>query len=102
MPGAVLLVGRRSQAVDQSSARNKRNDRLAEGHERVAGTVMVLRGPGPCTVGREGATVYIGAPRSRRTAQVEEVVQARSAAVGSSRVSKFIGKCAPMHPQRAS
>jgi hypothetical protein len=32
-----------SQAVDQSSTRNKRNDRLAEGHDRVAGTDMVLR-----------------------------------------------------------
>jgi hypothetical protein len=32
-----------SRAVDQSSARNKRDGRLAEGHERVAGTVMVLR-----------------------------------------------------------
>jgi hypothetical protein len=31
------------QAVDQSPARNKRNDRLAEGHERVAGTVTMLR-----------------------------------------------------------
>src|SRR5687767_1955268 len=34
-----------SQAVDQSSTRNKRNDRLAEGHDRVAGTDMVLRIP---------------------------------------------------------
>ena len=32
-----------SQAVDQSSARNKRDGRLAEGHERVAGAIMVLR-----------------------------------------------------------
>src|SRR5207253_9649617 len=32
-----------SRAVDQSSARNKRNDRLAEGHDRVAGAAMVLR-----------------------------------------------------------
>src|SRR4029078_8375375 len=44
MPGSVSLkraVG--SQAVDQSQTRNKRNDRLAEGHERVAGAIMVLR-----------------------------------------------------------
>src|SRR6476646_3204902 len=33
----------KSRAVDQSSARNKRDGRLAKGHERVAGTVMVLR-----------------------------------------------------------
>ena len=32
-----------SRAVDQSSTRNKRNDRLAEGHDRVAGAAMVLR-----------------------------------------------------------
>jgi hypothetical protein len=32
-----------SRAVDQSSRRNKRNDRLAEGHDRVAGAFMVLR-----------------------------------------------------------
>jgi hypothetical protein len=32
-----------SQAAGQSSRRNKRNDRLAEGHDRVAGTDMVLR-----------------------------------------------------------
>jgi hypothetical protein len=32
-----------SQAVDQSSRRNKRNDRLAKGHDRVAGAGMVLR-----------------------------------------------------------
>jgi len=37
------LVDRRSRAVDQSSTRNKRDGRLAEGHERVAETVMVLR-----------------------------------------------------------
>jgi hypothetical protein len=40
--GAVVKAAG-SRAVDQSSARNKRDDRLAEGHERVAGTVMVLR-----------------------------------------------------------
>ena len=38
-----LMWAAGSQAVDQSSARNKRDDRLAEGHERVAGAVMVLR-----------------------------------------------------------
>jgi len=44
MPGAVSFWwAAGSQAVDQSSTRNKRDDRLAEGHERVAGTVMVLR-----------------------------------------------------------
>ena len=32
-----------SRAVDQSSTRNKRNDRLAEGHGCVAGAAMVLR-----------------------------------------------------------
>ena len=32
-----------SRAVDQSSTRNKRNDRLAEGHDRVAGAGTVLR-----------------------------------------------------------
>jgi hypothetical protein len=45
MPGAVLVFTARSRAVDQSSGRNKRDDRLAKGHERVAGTVMVLRSP---------------------------------------------------------
>ena len=44
MPGAISLMWAAvSQAVDQSSARNKRDGRLAKGHERVAGTVMVLR-----------------------------------------------------------
>jgi len=44
MPGAVSIGWAPGpRAVDQSSTRNKRNDRLAEGHERVAGTVMVLR-----------------------------------------------------------
>ena len=32
-----------SRAVDQSSTRNKRDDRLAEGHACVAGAAMVLR-----------------------------------------------------------
>ena len=32
-----------SRAVDQSLTRNKRNDRLAEGHDRLAGAGMVLR-----------------------------------------------------------
>jgi len=66
MPGAVLLVGRRSRAVDQSSTRNKRNDRLAEGHERVAGTVMVLRMPNTMRRKAGDVTVYIGAPALRR------------------------------------
>ena len=63
MPGTVLFGG--PQGPEPSinpRRRNKRNDRQAEGHERVAGTVMVLRIPGPCAVGREGGTVYIGAP----------------------------------------
>jgi hypothetical protein len=31
-----------SRAVDQSSLHNKRNDRLAEGHDRLAGAAMML------------------------------------------------------------
>ena len=49
------------RAVDQSSRRNKRNDRLAEGHERVAGAVMVLRMYRAPSIPAL-ATVYFGAP----------------------------------------
>jgi hypothetical protein len=63
MPGAVSIGGAAgSRAVDQSSTRNKRDDRLAEGHERVAGTVMVLRCPRTLRPTVEDVTVYIGAP----------------------------------------
>jgi hypothetical protein len=37
------VVAAVSRSVDQSSTRNKRNDRLAEGHACVAGAAMVLR-----------------------------------------------------------
>jgi hypothetical protein len=55
-----------SRAVDQSSARNKRNDRLAEGHERVAETVMMLRMPSTVRPGAERVTLYVGAPAPYR------------------------------------
>jgi hypothetical protein len=41
--GGLFDAGRKAPAVDQSPKRNKRDDQPAEGHERVAGTVMVLR-----------------------------------------------------------
>jgi len=63
MPGAVSFWwAAGSQAVDQSSTRNKRNDRLAEGHERVASTVMVLRMPQTMRPKAEDVTVYNRAP----------------------------------------
>jgi hypothetical protein len=71
------------RAVDQSSRRNKRNDRLAEGHERVAGAVMVLRMYGAPSIPAL-ATVYFGAPRRHPR-----------------RGQTAIGKCAPMYPQGA-
>jgi|SoiMethySBSTD1v2_1073268.scaffolds.fasta_scaffold308115_1 hypothetical protein len=42
-PSLSFMRAAEPQVVDQSSARNKRDNRLAGGHERVAGTVMVLR-----------------------------------------------------------
>ena len=67
MPGGgqSLVWAARSRAVDQSSGRNKRDDRLAEGHERVAGTVKVLRVVTPCalswamSLGPRGLVVHL-------------------------------------------
>jgi hypothetical protein len=96
MAGAVFFGwAAGSRAVDQSSTRNKRNDRLAEGHERVAGAVMVLRMDRAPSIPAL-ATVYFGAPR-RHPSCSRTVVTLRHDVItgGYVRKSRPAGKVPP-------